>query len=292
MCGLRNGVLGFLWIYICIIPSFVLGQVIYTDKIQIRIIIEKNVYSEFEQIPVIIEVENKSDTNIDLGPIMTHLTVKNITKDWQYSCCLKLSALPSPLIPGGEEVCVGNLLDNYSMIRQVGDAEMVVLATGVYEVYYERRLNNQLAVKSNIARFTIKKNISEDLRAFEVYKQARTLENKDKWVEAVQTYEVLLGLYPDSHFSMKSCNRILRISAMMNPDMKKFMKYSKKLLEEKPHITNINYLVYDIIEAYTTEKNMAGAKVYLDSLSKKTQNVNLRNYLIEVAMPKLELQVK
>jgi len=264
---------------ICILGVFLIPALSQaSEKLQIRIWTDKEVFLEHEPIPVNYEIKNISDSIqfLSFGVIAENFVIKD-EQGQEYSTHLRGS-----FTGGGDSLSPGETHQTGADIGRLYGIKSV----GEYTCYIYTQpsaLLNFGWTKSNTIKFKVIEPKGVEKKALNILleadrlKYARDEEGKKDLTQkepALQKYLELVDKYPKSVYAalaLSSARGIYRYSKNLE-EMKKIIPVCKRLIEEYPNSIYFMSAFTSLVDVYEILKDKEGAIKTINELIEKHPN--------------------
>jgi tetratricopeptide (TPR) repeat protein len=265
------------------VSIFILGVLLIpmvsqaSEKLQIKIWVDKDQFFVREPIPVNYEIKNISDSTVFLsfGMIAEDFVIKDEQgQDYSTHRRGSFSGGGNSLSPGETHQNGGDIGGLYE-IKSVGEYTCYIYTqpSAVFNFGW---------TKSNTIKFKVIEPQGDEKKALNMLLEAEKLawcKDKDpkKWDLAFKKYQELVDTYPKSVYaplSLSSARGIYRYSKNLE-ERKKVIPISKRLIEEYPNSIYFMSAFTSLVEAYEVLKDKAGAIEVMNELIKKHPNTKI-----------------
>lgn len=253
----------------------------FSQNLEIKIYLEKNVFIQGEDVNLPIELINHEDRDIliEMPSIKTGSLDINLTdskiENYYYKGGTVEGSSKSLFEPGAR--CVGciNLDKGYASLKNMSG--VTVLSKGTYSVkviFYPDNDNRSNKIESNSINFTVNVPEGKEMLAFEEYKKGYSSYWAYRDTEFVRIFDNIYKTYPNSVYTPHVLQLLQGVYHVRLLDTVKSKHYAQLLLQY-PNSTRVEEGVRFLMRNFKEEDKI----IFLDSLKIIYRNTYLEKYI-------------
>jgi hypothetical protein len=249
---------------------------------QIEINTEKDIYCVLEDIFIHVKIINNNEEGPSIsGMINQKLIVKN-SKGYRYKPMISGSYSYTPPMGKGIEEYNVALLAYYGKIGPGPIGLYRYLPSDTYTIYCIWENNGYEPIISNIINIEIKEPVGDNLKAFNIYVEAKKFLKMEEYSKSEKKFEEIYKKYPQGIYTIKALHKKLFIYKFCKRDPRKYFQTSKLIIEKYPDSYHAKYALYNVVHGYQIYiKDIESGKKYLKNLYQNTQSVKLKKLISE-----------